>query len=353
MPTLVLPEMELMKQKSKRLLATVVVLAGLGVFFFLLITVNGDKKGKSEQPVVIARPDNTETIQAPPGEIPQPQEIETPAPAAPNEQTSAASELYRQGIELFQSGSTKNLIDARSALSEALFSGALTADQQEMAVNILAELSQLTILSPNVLEDDPYCFYYTFQSGEVLQRVERKLNLHIPPQLILKVNRIADATKIRAGQRLKMIQGPFHAIVNKSSFTMDLFLHREGSPKVFVKRLGVGLGMNGSTPMGMWRVALGKKMVQAPWNPPPNSQHQHKILWGEPDYPLGAQGYWISLEGIDENTNPHVGYGIHGTNEPESIGKAESLGCIRLVDADIELAFASLYEFWSTVKIRE
>ena len=30
------------------------------------------------------------------------------------------------------------------------------------------------------------------------------------------------------------------------------------------------------------------------------------------------------------------GYGIHGTNAPESIGQAASHGCIRLRNADIE-----------------
>jgi hypothetical protein len=30
------------------------------------------------------------------------------------------------------------------------------------------------------------------------------------------------------------------------------------------------------------------------------------------------------------------GYGIHGTNEPKSIGKAASHGCIRMAQADLE-----------------
>jgi hypothetical protein len=29
-------------------------------------------------------------------------------------------------------------------------------------------------------------------------------------------------------------------------------------------------------------------------------------------------------------------YGIHGTNEPDSIGKDESLGCIRMAQDDLE-----------------
>jgi hypothetical protein len=33
------------------------------------------------------------------------------------------------------------------------------------------------------------------------------------------------------------------------------------------------------------------------------------------------------------------GYGIHGTNEPKSIGKAASHGCIRMAKADLEELF--------------
>jgi lipoprotein-anchoring transpeptidase ErfK/SrfK len=45
--------------------------------------------------------------------------------------------------------------------------------------------------------------------------------------------------------------------------------------------------------------------------------------------PLGAR--WIGLD--------RKGYGIHGTNEPRSIGKAASHGCIRLAKADLEQLF--------------
>ncbi|MCJ7777874.1 MAG: L,D-transpeptidase, partial [Sedimentisphaerales bacterium] len=72
---------------------------------------------------------------------------------------------------------------------------------------------------------------------------------------------------------------------------------------------------------------------------------------GDKDYPLGKEGFWISLVGTDANTIAANGYGIHGTNDPNSIGKASSLGCIRLADADIDLVFNLLYEEWSTVQV--
>jgi lipoprotein-anchoring transpeptidase ErfK/SrfK len=35
----------------------------------------------------------------------------------------------------------------------------------------------------------------------------------------------------------------------------------------------------------------------------------------------------------------HPGYGIHGTNQPDSIGTAVSHGCIRMYNADVEQLF--------------
>ena len=44
------------------------------------------------------------------------------------------------------------------------------------------------------------------------------------------------------------------------------------------------------------------------------------------------------------------GYGIHGTNEPGSIGKAASHGCIRMGKADLE-EFYALVAVGDTVEL--
>jgi lipoprotein-anchoring transpeptidase ErfK/SrfK len=147
-----------------------------------------------------------------------------------------------------------------------------------------------------------------------------------------------------------MVQGPFHAVVGLSHYTLDLYLQREGMERVFIKRVRVGLGADGATPVGAWKVGKGKKMLDATWFPPASSPIHQPLRPGDPNYPLGKAGYWIGLVGIDPNTVSADGYGLHGTNDPDSIGKAESLGCIRLADPDIELVFSLLYEEWSTVQ---
>lgn len=59
------------------------------------------------------------------------------------------------------------------------------------------------------------------------------------------------------------------------------------------------------------------------------------ILGGSPENPLGTR--WIGFDA--EETDGRI-YGIHGTNQPESIGKNVSNGCIRMQNEAIE----SLYD---------
>ncbi len=60
-----------------------------------------------------------------------------------------------------------------------------------------------------------------------------------------------------------------------------------------------------------------------------------------PGGPYGA--FWMGL------SKPH--YGIHGTNNPASIGKQVSLGCIRMYNEDV-VALSNLVPVGTRVTIR-
>ncbi|MCD6304479.1 MAG: L,D-transpeptidase [Planctomycetes bacterium] len=288
----------------------------------------------------------------------------TTAPASGPEGQSAATEAMLAGLgrwtatqadQAVRAGerfiAAGKLAEGRAELSKAVLSGKLPADRAEMLRGKLSDLADKMLFSRRIYDGDPYVGQYVFRQGDLLAKVERKLRLHVPPPLLLRINGLKDARRIRAGQTFKVIYGPFHAIVSKSDFTMDIFLHRAGNDPAYIRRLMVGVGRDGSTPVGLWRVKLGSKHEQATWYPPPSSPQRRSIQWGRQGYPLGKRGYWIGLEGIGPKTRGHMGYGIHGTNDPSSIGRAASLGCIRLADADIALVFSLLYENWSTVRV--
>jgi hypothetical protein len=62
----------------------------------------------------------------------------------------------------------------------------------------------------------------------------------------------------------------------------------------------------------------------------PTYHHNGRTVLPGPGNPVGTRWIGLSL----------TGYGIHGTNEPRSIGKAESHGCIRMARADVEELFS-------------
>ena len=72
----------------------------------------------------------------------------------------------------------------------------------------------------------------------------------------------------------------------------------------------------------------------------PTYRHDGKTVLPGPGNPVGTR--WMGL-------SKH-GYGIHGTNEPNSIGKAASHGCIRMAKADLE-EFDELVGVGDTVEL--
>jgi lipoprotein-anchoring transpeptidase ErfK/SrfK len=73
----------------------------------------------------------------------------------------------------------------------------------------------------------------------------------------------------------------------------------------------------------------------------PTYYHAGKVIPSGKENPLGTR--WLGLS--------QKGYGIHGTNAPNSVGHAASHGCIRLRNRDIERLFTML-RVGDTVVIR-
>ncbi len=167
---------------------------------------------------------------------------------------------------------------------------------------------------------------YMVQPDDQLSMIARHYS--VPWQYLAKLNN-ADPKRIRPGQRLKVIKGPFAAMVDLSDF--ELIVHAHG---YYVKRYRIGIGKDDSTPTGKFSVK--EKLV----NPTYYGPNGLVIDKDDPANPLGER--WIDLGDS---------YGIHGTIRPDSIGKAESKGCIRLANADVEEVF-DLLEKGSEVIIR-
>jgi lipoprotein-anchoring transpeptidase ErfK/SrfK len=92
-------------------------------------------------------------------------------------------------------------------------------------------------------------------------------------------------------------------------------------------RYGIGVGRQGFEWSGTERIV--RKAEWPDWTPPPamvaRAPYLPRWIGGGPGNPLGARALYLG------NTD----YRIHGTNEPDSIGKHMSSGCIRLLNDDI------------------
>ena len=305
----------------------------------------------------------------------------TKPPPPSNEEKTQAVAFCKTGLELLEKNKP---FEARKYLSLALLSGHLPLAVEDQAIKVLTHLANRYVLSPRVDKGDEYAGQYVMTSDDSkgLALLAKKLKLQVPWQCMLLVsdgalsdlvhqNKAVDmalldrkARRVNVGQGLKTLSGSFHAVISKSRHIMDLYLHRPGGDKVFVRRIPVALGGHGCTPTGLWEVA--DRMVRPPYNTAENSPLRKfagakgYIAYGEPHYAFGPKGLWIPLRGISDNTKVRKGYGIHSTDDQASIGTDASEGCIRVGDNDIELVFCLLYQTKkgsatraSTVEIRD
>jgi lipoprotein-anchoring transpeptidase ErfK/SrfK len=240
-----------------------------------------------------------------------------------------------------------DLLAGREILNSALASGKLTPADQKIAKELMTQANQAIVFSSKPFADDPWQEMYTVQSGDLMVRIANRY--FIPHELISRLNNNIAANRIRPGQKLKMLKGPMHGVVSKSNFTFDLYLGAPGGEgSMYVCTFPVGLGAEGSTPTGLWNVPKGAKARNPVYYSP---RGEGIISADDPKNPLGE--YWIAIEGIEGDAVGKTSFGIHGTIEPESIGRQASMGCIRLRNEDVKQVFEMLYEVKSNVRIIE
>ena len=103
-----------------------------------------------------------------------------------------------------------------------------------------------------------------------------------------------------------------------------LFLVEPGGTAI---RYGVGVGRPGFEWSGVKTIT--RKAEWPGWTPPPQMMLRRPDLPahmdGGPDNPLGARALYLGSSL----------FRIHGTNEPETIGRDVSSGCIRMMNEDV------------------
>jgi lipoprotein-anchoring transpeptidase ErfK/SrfK len=86
-----------------------------------------------------------------------------------------------------------------------------------------------------------------------------------------------------------------------------------------VKTYLISTGVNNGTPAGTFKIV--NKLPNPTW-----FKAGAVVPPGSADNVLGTRWLGFNL----------AGYGIHGTVEPQNLGKSVTLGCVRLANADVE-----------------
>jgi lipoprotein-anchoring transpeptidase ErfK/SrfK len=283
--------------------------------------------------------------------LPKRQKLETPqpvtpapdanavvvVPAPPTTQPSAATsrpavtqDTAAPGSDLHAALAAKernDLLAARQQLNRAIQAG-LSADQLAVARLAMADVAEKTVFSPAVVANDPLTETYKVVSGDVLARLAKRYK--VSEDMLSDINHLNNKHFIREGLRMKMVHGPFHASISKSTHELHIYLQ-----DVYLRSYRVALGANGKTPVGRWKVD--NHQANPGWTDPRTGKKWHP---DDPANPIGE--YWIGLKGVEGDASEAFGYGIHGTIEPQTIGQDVSLGCIRLAPDDIAAVYKLL-----------
>lgn len=181
----------------------------------------------------------------------------------------------------------------------------------------IEDLNVRILFSPIVLSD---AFVYEVQKGDTLIKIAKKNNTTV--ELISGTNGISGSL-IRVGQKLKISKTRFSIIVDKSQNILTL-----KSDDTIFKTYRISTGKDSSTPVGKFKIM--NKIIDPSWYPPTGGV----IPPGDSRNVLGSR--WMGL------SSPS--YGIHGTTDPESIGKSVTEGCVRMKNSDVEELYSIVPE---------
>lgn len=124
-------------------------------------------------------------------------------------------------------------------------------------------------------------------------------------------------------------------------------------------RFGVGVGREGFEWAGHAKINMRRSWPD--WIPPHEMVERDSTVRarlqqtprgmgvpGGPNSPLGARAMYLFANGVGD-----LGYRIHGTTEPETIGTNVSSGCIRMVNQDICYLYGRALEGTNVVVLGE
>jgi hypothetical protein len=209
--------------------------------------------------------------------------------------------------------------EAHLALSHLYGKADLPAEQSKQITALLDQLAGTVIYSRQYYLEPPY----VIQQGETIETIAQKYS--VPWELLARINGMISPTTattdlslkdrpLPAKMELKVVRGPFDAVVNLDKYELTLLLQGR-----YAGRFPIAVGRDQPTLEGSYTVR------EKALNPAYYGPDGVTINANDPRNPLGHA--WIGLTDS---------IGIHGVADPQAIGRSDNRGAIGVGDRDLQ-----------------
>lgn len=143
----------------------------------------------------------------------------------------------------------QELVAAHEMLSRWYGNPSLTAAESQQVEVLLSQLAGTVVYSTEHRLEPPY----TVHSGDTLQTIAQQYD--VPWQLLAKINGVPAANAVQPGQQLKVVHGPFSAVIELDKSQMTLMLDGR-----YAGRFPITVPSDANVSEGKW--VLEQKLVQ-------------------------------------------------------------------------------------------
>ncbi len=219
--------------------------------------------------------------------------------------TGSFSFLLKEGNTFLEKG---ELLKAQKVFKEIMASYTFRPGIEEIQKK-LEDLNMRILLSGLAVPGETVS--YLVKKGDSLDKIAKEFDTTVA---FIKMQNGLASDLIKPDMQLRIWTKKFSVAVDKSQNI--LLLKSEGE---VIKTYIVSTGKDNITPVGTFKIT--NKLVNPVWT------HDGKIIPPEsPENILGTR--WLGFD--------LPGYGIHGTTQPESIGKQVTAGCVRMLNSDVQ-----------------
>jgi len=217
---------------------------------------------------------------------------------------TSASALSRNAADFLNKG---NLFEAKSIYQKLINDFSNSSE----VINWQKKVEEINIKLLFSAQLTPKSILYEIKPGDTLTKIAKEFKT--TTDLIKKGNGLRDDT-IVPGRKIKVWAAPFSIVVDKSQNTLILKTDEE-----IIKTYIVSTGKNNSTPVGTFKIV--NKLTNPTW-----FKAGIVVPSTSPENILGSR--WLGFD--------LPGYGIHGTTEPQSLGRQVTQGCVRMSNPEVE-----------------